>query len=177
MFRWMTCSTPGVTARAAATSMVSLMRTLSRVCLHVRVHAGFDAPQVGAAAGREPIAHAQALGETEVLQLADVELERLGLAPDAGREVRRPHLGVRGDQPEILGGPGSVGAAGVESQEPGAKLGELVFRELVALAQLDAGIESRVVEVDPVEVALTVRERVEELRARRGAGAARVCRR
>src|SRR6187402_2953467 len=45
----------------------------------------------------EPVAHLQALGEAEVLELADVVLERLGLPPEAGGEVGGPGRRLRGD--------------------------------------------------------------------------------
>ena len=50
--------------------------------------------QVRLAARREAIADLEADRQPEVLQLADVELERLRLAPEGLREIRRPDSGT-----------------------------------------------------------------------------------
>src|SRR5438105_4965603 len=97
--------------RSRSSNPIATARMLRRVVGEIRL-----------AAGRQAVAHLEAVREAEVLELADVGLERLGVAAEPGGEVGGTDAGVRGDGGEDRPRPGPVGAGGVEPVEAAVKV-------------------------------------------------------
>ena len=93
------------------------------------------ASQVRLAARREAIADLEADRQPEVLQLADVELERLRLAPEGRREIRRPDGGTRRDLVEDGERPRAVAAGAIESRQPLVEICDLVVAQHIRRGQ------------------------------------------
>ena len=106
------------TVVAAVTSQVMRARQRAALSWRGRGLRCSTAAQVRLAARREAIADLEADRQPEVLQLADVELERLRLAPEGRREIRRPDGGTRRDRVEDGERPRSVAAGTIESRQP-----------------------------------------------------------
>src|SRR5439155_23012855 len=94
----------------------------------------------GAAARGEAVPDLEALGEPELLELADVALERQLLLTSRRREVAGSHLRAIADQVQNRQRPGAVTAGRVEAGEPPLQLGQLVVSQRVATAQLRARV-------------------------------------
>ena len=109
-------------------------------------------PQRQLTARRELVADLERDRQAELLELAHVALERRGLAAEGRREVGRALARVVGDRLQVLVGPL---AHPLELGEHG-----LVRREL---AQRDPRVRPGQVQGDPVEVALALREGVEQV--------------
>src|SRR6476620_1899394 len=77
----------------------------------------------GLASGREAVAHLEALSEAEVLELADVGLERQRLPPEAGSEVGGARGRLRGDHRQGRPRPRAEAAGPVEAVEAAVDLG------------------------------------------------------
>ena len=63
----------------------------------------------GGPSGREPVAGREAFREPELLELAHVALEDLGLEAEVGGQLGRPHGGARRDQAQDVPGPRPAG--------------------------------------------------------------------
>src|SRR3954462_7128227 len=79
--------------------------------------AGFERVQHHPAARREPVADLEALGQPQLLELADVALERRGLSVKRCRQAGRAPGRVRGDELEDRAGPGPGVTSGVHPGE------------------------------------------------------------
>ena len=91
------------------------------------------------AAGREPVADVERLRQAQLLELADVALERRRVAAELGGEVRRADLGRAVDDRQRPARPRSDGRRRVEAVQAGADLGELGLASVVAAATRSAG--------------------------------------
>src|SRR5262245_19728529 len=89
--------------------------------------------EVRATAWRDLVADLEALGQPELLELAHVGLERLGLALDHLRQLRRGHARMLVD--ERQGAP-RPRLRLVEAREPGADRRDVVGRDLVVEREL-----------------------------------------
>src|SRR4030088_2100785 len=88
-------------------------------------------------AGRQPVAHLQALGQTQLLELAYVRFEGQPLALEGFGQIARPDTRSLVDQPKYLHRPRAARAAGIESGQPPAHLGDFFVRQDIARTQLD----------------------------------------
>ena len=84
------------------------------------------------------------------LELADVELERRGLAAHHLRQVGRPPLRVGADQVERGHGPGALARGPVEALEPGVERRDVGVGEVGVLTQRDPRVLAVPGEADPV---------------------------
>src|SRR5205823_2092942 len=103
-----------------------------------------------ASAWREPVAHLKALGETELLQLAHVALERLRVLAHRRREVAGSHCGTITYQPQHGHRPAAVMAGGVESRELSLHLGQLGVGHRPGTAQRHTRVGAGEVQPDAV---------------------------
>src|SRR5438876_629402 len=83
----------------------------------------------GGAARGYLVTDLEALREAEPLELADVDLERGGLAADARGELRGRDPGMALDQPERLARPG-LGGGRVHALEPPRDLRDVLLAEI-----------------------------------------------
>src|SRR3954468_7886672 len=118
--RKVTCSGLAVTKkpgrRSRSSNSMAMRRCYESLLLVV-------AGQVRLAAGREAVAHFEALGEAEVLELADVGLERQGLPPEAGREVGGRSRRLLADHRQGRPRPRAEAAGAIEAVEAAVDLG------------------------------------------------------
>ncbi len=101
---------------------------------------GLSRGEVGLAARRQAVTDLETQREAEVLQLADVELERLRLPPEARGEIGGAHRGTLGDRAEHRTRPGAVRARPVETREPARDVVDLVGGEGRGRRERGAGI-------------------------------------
>src|SRR3954468_11529993 len=88
------------------------VEALVRVCFPP-LRSASPTGEVGLASRGELVADLEAQREAEVLQLADVDLEGLGLASEAGGEIGGAHGWMLGDRPEHRVSPRAVCAHAV----------------------------------------------------------------
>ena len=106
--------------------------------------------QHGNAAGRQLVAGAVADRQTHRLQLADVVLERRGLAADRRGEIGGAHVRTLGDEPEGGAGPRAVRAACIEAVEARGDRVEILGRQPVVVAQRDTRVDPAGADADHV---------------------------
>lgn len=124
---------------------------------------------------RQAIAHLEAFGEAEGLQLAHLGLERQPLLPHQAAQVRGPQPRLIANPFERAPGPGATFGPGVEPQQPRPQIlaGRVVERGLFAQRHAWIGAERPEIDAihDPVGAALEIGD---QQLARRVAGGVRI---
>lgn len=106
--------------------------------------------QVGLAAWADLIADRVADGQSEVLELADVDLEPGGVSSGLGGQIGCADLRPGDDLRQGPHRPRPVATGPVEAFEPGIEIGDVSIGQRVVVAQRDPGILARPRQDDPV---------------------------
>ena len=102
---------------------------------------------------REAIAYVKAFGQTEILQLSDIELELILFLPHQPAQVPRTDSRMLAEHLECAQGPGPASRMGVQAVQPPLELSGLIRIGRERITQRNSWVSAQGAKLDTIDLA------------------------